>query len=191
MFTVSNLTSRGWTKTLIRQFLPNHDDTKPNPKYVHAGAPMKLYLEGRVMSIESSERFLAAKEKSELRKQSAKKGVETKRSKLFAFLKTLEVSIPVYERETLIALAKKNFRSLDLPDRVEISDERMCVNYLRHCESEYERQLRKIAGKTGGPDAYYEIKEKVLTEIEETYDWLASECELQMERLNKKRFPDF
>ena len=67
----------------------------------------------------------------------------------------------------------------------------MCVNHLRHCESDYERQLEAIAGKTGGPDAYYEIKEKVLLEIEFKYDWLAAECELQRAKMNKKRDSDF
>jgi len=157
MYTVPQLTDRGWTKGLIKKFLLTHDETKPNPnpKYSNAAAPMKLYSEDRVTEIESSGDFLAAKEKSVQRKQSAMKGVQTKQNRMDAFLKELEISISVYERKKLIELATTNFRGLDLPERVEIFDERMCVNYLRHCESEYEEKLIEIAGKTGCRDAYY------------------------------------
>lgn len=60
--TMAQLVGRGWTRTLIAMFLPIPDQTAPNPKYRHAGSPMKLYSLKRVEKKEKSVRFKRAKE---------------------------------------------------------------------------------------------------------------------------------
>lgn len=188
LFTTSELKSRGWTDSLIRKFLEEHDETRPNPKYSNAGSPMKLYRRDRVERIEKSEEFREAKRKADDRKVSAKKAVETKLKKMQDYLDNLIIEVPKMKKETLIAAARQNSYLLDLPDHVEFSDERNCVNFLRHCETKYESELANIAGKTGASDAYYEIKEKVLNAIAEQYDWLVEECDRQILQMMKKRY---
>jgi hypothetical protein len=189
--TTPELKKRDWTDTLIRKFLTTPDETRPNPKYQTTGSPMKLYRRDRVEQIEGSTEFRREIEKTRVRKVSAKKGVTTKQAKMDTFLSELVIDIPFYEKEQLLILARRNFRSLGQPDSVEISDERMCVNYLRHCESEYEAQLTQIAGKIGSPDAYFEIKEKVLDAIAFKYDWLAEECTRQLQVMRQTQMNQF
>ena len=103
------------------------------------------------------------------------------------YLDILTIEVPVMELEVLIEAARRNFYSLRYSSDVTLSNERMCVNFLRHCGTKYERELRKLAGKTGKGDAYYEIKEKVLDEIAFTYEWLAEECHRQQQEMDRKR----
>ncbi len=187
LFTTPDLKSRGWTDSLVRRFLEVPDDTRSNPKYRNAGSPMKLYLRDRVSKIETSMEFMDAKRKADARKISAKKAVETKLAQMTNYIKNLTIEVPEMERTKLIEAANENFRSLDLPSEVRLSDERMCVNFLRHCGTKYETELRSIAGKTGAVDAYFKIKDMVLEKIAFTYDWLAEECDRQRGKMNKER----
>ena len=54
LFSVPELRGRGWTDLAIKKFLPEPDDTRPNPRYRWAGAPMKFYPISRVAAIEQS-----------------------------------------------------------------------------------------------------------------------------------------
>jgi len=185
-FSTPQLKQRGWTLTMIRTFLPVPDEKIPNPKYCNAGSPMKLYVCKRVEKIEKTKKFLKHKEAADQRKQSAAKAVETKQAKMAQFVDEFQPKIPEYDREELLERADCNFYSLDFANRVYISDERKCVNYLRHCETAYEQKLWEIFGKTGVRAAYLDIKEKILEAIALTYDWLADECDLQMHRAREK-----
>lgn len=120
------------------------------------------------------------------RKQSAAKAVETKQAKMAKFVDEFLPSIPDYGREELIVRANRNFYCLGMSVHVYLSDERKCVNYLRHCETDYEQKLSEISGNTGVHMAYLEIKEKILEAIALKYDWLAEECDLQLQRTQKK-----
>ena len=187
LLTTSELKDRGWTKTLIRRFLPTADATEPNPKYPNAGHPMKLYQLKRVEAAEATDEFRAASILSMKRKESAQKGVLTKEAKMQDYVDNLIVEVPHLEKEELIGKARKNFLSLDVPDSDSMTTERICVNYLRHCLTSYENVLDSIAGKTGCQDAYFEIKEMVLQEIAATYDWLNQECDRQLDKLKHQR----
>lgn len=128
-----------------------------------------------------------AKELADRRKIAANKAVALKRAKMKQFVAEFNPKIPVYEEAELLKLAQENFRSLGLPCEVELSDERICVNYLRHCETSYEQKLGRIFGKTGGRDAYYEIKDKILDEISSKYPWLMEECFRQSMKMREKQ----
>lgn len=182
--TIAKLKSRGWTNGLINRFLPTPDETRPNPRFRTVGNPMKLYNAERVERIEASGEFQAAKQKTIARQAAAERAAETKRDAMDDYLSNLTIDIPLMEKETLIQAARANFRSLGYQEAYP-SDERICVNYLRHCESKYEKELSKLKGKIGAQDAYFEIKQKVLDQIEFTYDWLAEECRRQLEQLKK------
>lgn len=187
-FTRPDLKGRGWTDALIRRYLPAEDATLPNPKVVNAGKPMKLYKRDRVEKFEASEEFQDANRVSERRKLSAKKAVATKLARMQDYVNNLTIEVLRKERKELIDAARKNYYSQCSRGSVTLSEETMCVNYLRHCGTQYESELKQIAGKTGGPDAYFDIKEKVLDEIALTYDWLAEECDRQRDEMNRKRF---
>ena len=57
--------------------------------------------------------------------------------------------------------------------------DRITVNYLRHCLTEYERELSRFIGRIGRAEAYEEIKRSVLDAIAKEYPWLADEWERQ------------
>lgn len=181
-----NLKSRGWTDSLIRDFLEQPDETRPNPSYRNAGNPMSFYKRERVEMIEITPEFLQAKKLADERKSNAKKGVTTKLQKIREYVENLVIDVPYLEHELLVQTANKELRTL--PHEIDmIFDERMCVNFLRHRMTKYESELSKIAGKTGGRGAYYDIKEKVLEAIAEKYDWLEEECWRLREKLEDQR----
>lgn len=57
-----DLKERGWTPTLIRRFLGEHDRTRPNGLRMGRRRlpPVKLYEEARVLDVERDDTFLAA-----------------------------------------------------------------------------------------------------------------------------------
>lgn len=57
LFSVPDLKVRGWTPTAIAKFLPEPDDTSPNPYYSRAGAPMKFWLKKRIYRVEKTKGF--------------------------------------------------------------------------------------------------------------------------------------
>lgn len=78
--TQKTLISWGWTDKMIQELLPE-PRTAPNPHYRCAG-PMRLWDKKLVMQIMATDEFAAALEKANIRKASAKKGVETKKANL-------------------------------------------------------------------------------------------------------------
>lgn len=185
MLTKAELLSRGWTDALIRCFMPAPDDTRPNPKFAKA-ARMKLYERQRVEKCEALLQFARKKQEAHLRKQSAKRAVETKRAKMQEYLDGLTIEIPFIENDELITRSQKHHYIIWIADDCLPPVERPCVNYIRHCETEYESCLARIAETTGRCDAYIEIKGKVVEAIAEKYDCLAEECEKQL-KLSWKR----
>jgi len=176
------LKDRGWTDTLINRFLPTPDATKPNPRY-RSAAPMKLYSSGRVASIEAGPLFRKAKEKSEQRKKAAEIATATKQARMQEYVNELVVDLPRIERDDLILLARSAPFVVANPAAAQVPVEQLCVNYLRHCKTEYEAQLDAIRGMTGSREAYFELKGKILQAIAAEYDWLAGECNRQLQNL--------
>ena len=63
MLSTHELRQRGWTPSLIRDFLTHHDATRPNLMRLGSRRrlpPVKLYLKERVDEAESTEEFLVA-----------------------------------------------------------------------------------------------------------------------------------
>lgn len=189
-----DLRARGWTGGLIKRFLPKPDSTSTNPHYQSA-APVKLYSASRVRRIEATKKFQAAREKVAGRKAGAAQAVRTKREWMDRHVAGIKVEVPVLLRDELIRRACESYNSLDRSEKAESyaspsSDPafiaRICVNYLRHCLTGYERELAQICGRVGAATGYVEVKERVLDTIAERYDWLADECDEQIRRAHRQ-----
>ena len=195
--TLTNLKKkRGWTDSLIRDFLGNPDQVKTNPRFASA-APMKLFEEKRVKRVEKSPKFKQAQAGCKGRREAAQKALATKRKKIDAYVEQVKIEVPQMERDKLIQCACNSFNvgrddgDLARPDSAPGFLARICVNYLRHEMTEYEHHLDLIAGKVGARDAYLEIKEKVLEAIGDQYDWLADECDRQENIMREKEMEEF
>jgi hypothetical protein len=189
-----DLRAMGWTDGRIRSFLPEPDATRANP-YYQSAAPVKLYSARRVRRIEATKTFRVAREKAEGRKAGAAKAVATKREWMDRHVEEIEIAVPVLPRDELIRRACANYNSLARSERTDSyaspsSDPeflaRICVNYLRHCLTDYERELALIRGLVATAEGYTRIKERVLDAIAERYDWLADECDEQILRADTR-----
>ena len=184
---------RGWTNKLMKNFLPEPDETKLNPHY-KSGPPMLLFKIQTIQEIEQTESFQKAKHKTEKRKRAAQKAVEKKRDKLNDYLGTLKIEVPIYSKTNLVSLACKHYNEIQQQREAEglatcgliatpASDpqflRRICVNYLRHCLTSYEVYLDKISGKVGFAEGYETIRRIIFDQIAVGYPWLAEECKRQ------------
>ncbi len=185
---VSDLKKRGWTAALIARFLGAPDELRTNPHYSSA-RPMRLYKIERVEQVESSVEFRQAQDSRKGKIKASQKALATKKQRIAEYIATVEIKVPELAKEELIRRACDNYNAWTNGDSwaSEHSSqeflERICVNYLRHCLTEYETHLRKVAGKVGARDAYRMIKTKVLKAIGDKCDWLAEECGLQEGRM--------
>lgn len=80
MITQSTILAMGWTKTMIKNLLPEPTE-RPNPHYKCA-APMKLWEQDKVLEVMETEDFKKALEKASKRKNAAKSAVKTKEKHL-------------------------------------------------------------------------------------------------------------
>lgn len=80
MITQSTILAMGWTKTMIKNLLPEPTE-RPNPHYKCA-APMKLWEQEKVLEVMETEDFKKALEKASKRKNAAKSAVKTKEKRL-------------------------------------------------------------------------------------------------------------
>src|SRR5690348_10950004 len=94
LYSVPDLKDRGWTAAAIKNFLPAApDDTRDNPRYARAGAPMKLWLKSRVHRVEKTERFQSWKKGAEARKRAAEFGIETRVVNMVETMRTATITI--------------------------------------------------------------------------------------------------
>ena len=194
MITKSNLKSeRGWTDSLIREFLPNPDMIKQNPHY-RSGSPMLLYKISNINEIENSVIFKSRLKIVKKRKVSAKKSIKTKIRKLKEYLDTIKINLPILEKEKLINRACSHYNRMQENREMQglktcglmasngsdtVFIDRITVNYIRHSLSKYEDYLDKTCGKVGFSEAYLEIRNKIFLKISELYPWLLKECQNQ------------
>lgn len=80
LITQSTILAMGWTKTMIKNLLPEPTE-RPNPHYKCA-APMKLWEQEKVLEVMETEDFKKALEKAGKRKNAAKSAVKTKEKRL-------------------------------------------------------------------------------------------------------------
>ncbi len=125
--------------------------------------------------------------KSEVRQEDARRAVETKRQKVDEYVESLVVDVPEIGKNDLIRHACQDYNGRNGSSSgcwaSESSDaeflERICVNYLRHCLTDYEAELEAIVGRVGAREASRNVKVKVLDAIAGQYEWLRDECSRQ------------
>ena len=110
LFSVPNLKDRGWTAAAVKRFLPEPDDTRPNP-FHKTGPEMGFYLISRVKQIERTKAWCNWAPQSAKRKQSAAQAVATKEEKLQEYVDSIEITVPVMDVETLTAKAVAHYNS--------------------------------------------------------------------------------
>lgn len=186
--TQTALLERGWTKTLVKKFFPKPHDTKPNNMY-RSAAPIKLYEEKIIKSVEQTKDFKKEFEKVKKRRESSKKAIKTKKAKLLKEIDSIDFEVLIFSKYELLdrAINHYNNRQLFLNNYDNYASKksdkeflkRIQVNYVRHVLTAYEEKLIRIAGKVGVNDAYKVIKNKVFNKISEAYPFLKEECERQ------------
>lgn len=121
-FSTHDLKERGWTVGLIKRFLPEHDDQRPNQMKMGRRRlpPVKLYLQDRVHQIEREDHFLEAQAKAADAKARAERASETRKAKREqAIIGAVEAFSPAVE---ILQLRKGSVRKarepyLDLIDQ--------------------------------------------------------------------------
>lgn len=194
-YTQSELIAEGWTKALIAKFLPE-PELKANPRY-KGSAPMKIWREEVVEAAIQSDGYAEAKAKSDKRKESAKKAVNTKTNNFYKrieqILEDVKIKvIPMDELRQRTLEAKQAWydyqammRDYDYCDRNaydagEYTVERWMVNYIRHNLTVYDDTLYSMNGKTGKDVIYFKIHDGIIRKISDAYPMLSDACKNQL-----------
>ena len=199
MITQSTILAMGWTKTMIKNLLPEPTE-RPNPHYKCA-SPMKLWEQGKVLEIMETEDFKRALEKASKRKNAAKSAAKTKENLLLNEINKLveNIEIKVIPDDKLIkkTVAAKNLwnsyqddmRGTFYEHRVNCNNiddytlARWIVNYIRHNLVKYDQTIENLKGKIGKDKAYFVFKKAVLDKIASEYQKYAAECQKQAEAI--------
>lgn len=195
--TLSRVVSEfGIPRNLVDKLLPP-PILKDNPHYKCA-APMKLYRLKDVKRIVAKSKTLKkALEKSRPFRERAKKAVETKmasmRKRMEEAIERIRVNTNVkdveqsavrhYNQHKLEVAFMRNdfdFEAVCLKtcdNRAFI--ERITVNFIRHCLTQYDSRLYRERGKVGIGEFYDGYKKAVLMKIAEAFPQYKAECERQ------------
>ena len=178
---------RGFTEFSIKRFLKE-------PDKIIKDSYRKYYLYDlkRVIEVENNEEFKEwfskNKNKREILKQKKIEYNEKQKEINLDIVKSFKVNINLLKEKVLIDRAiehymvRNEFASVDTSNKSFI--DRLCVNYLRHCCTSYERNLDKIFGKIGKNELYRIIKINTLNEISLKYPYLEEEVKNQLKRLD-------
>lgn len=186
LLTTSQIRDRGWSLSMISRFLGGHDDTRVNPFY-RSAAPVKLYVEERVLEVEKREDFQSVLVKAQRRSQASQISAQIRTDALCEEVLTrVRVNDMSYDRLRQKALQHKRRRDQErairrdemLPsdDPAKASEEhihRWMVNYARHVLSNYDRVRDAYAGKVGVHHAAEAVRSTVLSIIAQKWPELA------------------
>ena len=177
----------GFTEFSIKRFLKE-------PDKIIKDSYRKYYLYDlkRVIEVENNEEFKVwfykNKNKREILKQKKTEYNEKQKEINLDIVKSFKVNINLLKENVLKDRAiehymvRNEFASVDTSNKSFI--DRLCVNYLRHCCTSYERNLYKIFGKNGKNELYRIIKINTLNEISLKYPYLEEEVKNQLKRLD-------
>lgn len=111
-FSVPELKDRGWTVAGINRFLGDHDIERPNPHSKKSG-PMRFYERSRVLETEQGEEWQSWLIASLARRESAKKGVETRLDRFLDAVRDLPIPLEVgIPRDELTARARRHHQRI-------------------------------------------------------------------------------
>ena len=133
-----DLKERGWTPTLIRKFLGEHDQTRPNGLKMGRRRlpPVKLYREERVNEVERQDAFLAAQARAADARERAEGRRAEKLARRAAELRdAAESYVPVIHPEPLRKGSVRKARDPYLPG-LEAVQERLLAGLGKVTEAE-------------------------------------------------------
>lgn len=165
---------------------------KPNP-YYRSGPPMKMYRVQEVERLLESEEIQQAISEAKLRQTRSAKAVATKRAathtivdKAIAQFTVRRCKMNVVRREALDCKQAYYITTEQYENNVYEADkatqERFCVNYIRHELSNYDYLLENLKNQVGADEEYLRFHQAVCDRIAETYPSLKEECERQKRR---------
>ena len=155
----STLRRRGWTDSIVKLFKLVPDKTVNNP-YYSCASDMKLYKLKRIERLEKTEKFQDALKKVEKRREGGRKAAERKVQKANERMNSITLYFPDESFGAIIKSAidhyndyheeKGDDRYIILSKFREPTDEdieflqRIVLNYLRHCCTDYDSTLYDI-----------------------------------------------
>ena len=163
---------------LIDTFFPKCSVERENP-YYKCGSPMQLYDVNEVRAIESTESFKAQYAKVYKRKIVARESANKKREELAMYANEVQINIPDYQKDKLIKKACDHYNSWNdncyywaTPSSNETFLKRICINYLRHQCTCYDKELEKFYKKVGVHEAHNVLQNRINEAIKQKYEWL-------------------
>lgn len=195
-YTQKDLLESGWTKTLIKNFLPA-PELKDNPIY-RSAPKMKIWRREDVEKAMKSKDYQEAKAKADKRRKASQKAIDTKNAKLEIWiqekLSAVQIKVIAYEdlrRRTISAKQNWYNYQTDLRNNFEYRNtamdaddgtiKRWMVNFVRHNLTKYDETLFQMRGKVGKKEKYLQYRDGVLSKIAEAYPYLANECQRQID----------
>jgi len=182
LVTFSELQRRGWTESMVKNFLSPPCETRENPHY-RSGPRMRLWRLERVAEAEQMPGFVRARDLARLRSERSKQVTERRREALLAQIEEISVEVTIVPNVLQRAIEHYNAWNAWNPhkERASVDSEpefleRITVNFIRHELTLYDRELEAVAGKVGVRDAVDLIRCKVFDAIAEAYPEYAAEC---------------
>ena len=181
-FSKPELRSRGWTDSMIKRFMPEHDFERINPFFKRA-SKMKLYLQDKVFKIEETEDFKTALSLGRKRREIYLSVAARKRKEMIDWVTSLKINIPDMDKSDIISRACKEYNEWhlynDYNDGIRLASPssdinflaRICTNYLRHKCTSYEKHLNKMFGKVGVKEAHDILQTRINDAIHKKYPW--------------------
>lgn len=185
---MGKLKERGWTETLVKQFLGPADASVPNPVMASA-PPMRLWNLERIKACEATQAFQEALEQSAKRKDAAQRGVQTKTALTLKLAQEMPINLKKIDLISLAIEARKHYakggqrtepKFKPWGDKDPFRD-RLCVNYLRHQATLYHENLDQLFRKTGTNKAYLLLWERITAIICRGYPVLEAEARRQFQ----------
>ena len=105
-FSKPELRSRGWTDSMIKRFMPEHDYECVNP-FFKSASKMKLYLQDKVIKIEETEDFKTALSLGRKRREIYLSVAARKRKEMIDWVTSLKINIPDMDKSDIISRACK------------------------------------------------------------------------------------
>ena len=181
------LTDRGWSPAMIRDFLGEPDAHAPG----HYGTTQCLYLRNHTTTKELTPEWASARQKAQARSRAARAGIVAHRAKAGAAARAnLRIALPDLSLDELLARAAESanllaavrgragyytFAPWSEPDPTR---DRICVNYIRHERSTYDAVL-DASGELGRGEARAEMRQALADAIADRWPPLAEEADRQ------------
>lgn len=191
-----DLEARGWTKGLIKRFMPEPSDIE----YFRNGCRY-FYGINRVREIEATEEFIQLQQKALRRREAGIASAEKRKAEYLDYLKNrMPVRVKTIPLDEVIDDAicsynvHKAWKSQYVDDFYQPASrrsgrgflERITVNYIRHHLTSYDNLLAAQYGKLGKKEALEIIQIRVFQAIADAYPDLRNECDQQLVRRGLK-----